>query len=881
LKRLTHSRASIFWPEASQCHEAPQELPAAWLGLLAHAAQAALWSWQAPQAGTGLAQTAGQLHWDAALTRLLGAGQWQHPADLLAPACRSDLMVALERAQAADAVIELETFAQTSAGTKVPVRMLMRRSPSGNRSIWLGVLQDRREHRLQLQEARQLRMQLGTTLASMTEAFATLDHEGRVSYANEPACQLLACSRDQLLGQRLWSEPAEQAVAAGERLQQACRHALDNGEPAEFETFVQALDKWIEVRLYPFDEGLALHLHDVSQRHQIQEQLLLLHTCIARLNDTVLITEQRSGQPARIVFVNQAFSRLTGYASQEVIGRHPSLLEGPLTQADALDRIAHAMGRWQAVRSELIHYKKNGEIFWVELEVVPIDESPRGICHWVTVGRDITARKAQDDAIEHLAFYDPLTDLPNRQLLMRRLEAALSQTSARKAVGALMFIDLDHFKLLNDTLGHDRGDLLLQQVAERLRRCVRPGDTVARLGGDEFVVVTLDPHEGQAAGQRARQMAQTILGALAQPYELAGQPYHGTCSIGVTLLHDHAQGLADWLKQADLAMYQAKAAGRNTLCFFDPQMQAAASAKAALTAALREGLRERQFVLHYQPQVQASGCIIGAEALLRWAHPDGLRGPDSFIAQAEESGLILPLGQWVLEQACEQLARWSTQPGRCDLRLSINVSARQFLQPQFVEQVLQCVAHHQIDPRRLELEITESLLATDLAGTIARMKALRQAGLGLAIDDFGMGYSALSCLKHMPLQRLKIDRSFVQDMIEDPRDAAIARTIIELAADLGLQVLAEGVETRAQRDLLSRLGCQAYQGFVFSPALPIEQFESLLAHWRPSEHRSAQARPSGPRRASGRSQRVSPAPQRPGGAGAAQSGRHRQGGPRS
>jgi EAL domain-containing protein (putative c-di-GMP-specific phosphodiesterase class I) len=272
-------------------------------------------------------------------------------------------------------------------------------------------------------------------------------------------------------------------------------------------------------------------------------------------------------------------------------------------------------------------------------------------------------------------------------------------------------------------------------------------------------------------------------------------------------------------------------------------MQAAASAKAALTAALREGLRERQFVLHYQPQVQASGCITGAEALLRWAHPEGLRGPDGFIAQAEESGLILPLGQWVLEQACEQLARWSTQPGRRDLRLSVNVSARQFLQPQFVQQVLQCVAHHQIDPRRLELEITESLLATDLSGTIARMQALRQAGLGLAIDDFGMGYSALSCLKHMPLQRLKIDRSFVKDMIEDPRDAAIARTIIELATDLGLQVLAEGVETLAQRDLLSRLGCQAYQGFLFSPALPIGPFESLLSHWRPAEHRVAQGQP--------------------------------------
>jgi diguanylate cyclase (GGDEF)-like protein len=513
-----------------------------------------------------------------------------------------------------------------------------------------------------------------------------------------------------------------------------------------------------------------------------------------------------------------------------VLGHHPRLLQGPLTQASELTRIAQGLRRRQAVRSELIHYRKDGQTFWLELEVLPVNESAHGSAHWVAVGRDITARKAQEEVIEHLAFHDPLTGLPNRQLLMVRLQRALEQTAAGARIGALLFIDLDHFKLLNDTLGHDRGDELLQQVAARLRACVRDSDTVARLGGDEFVVVMQELAERPAqAGERARQAATLILRTLGQPYELAGQPYHGTCSIGITLLADHAHSLADLLKQADLAMYQAKAAGRNTLCFFDPQMQTAALAKAALSGALRRALHEQQFALHYQPQVHADGQVVGLEALLRWQLPSGeLRGPDSFIAQAEESGLILPLGQWVIDQACRQLALWSRQPRLRGLKLSVNVSTRQFLQPSFVEQVLHTIARHGVLAQQIELEITESLLATDLEGTIARMRLLRQAGLGLAIDDFGMGYSALSYLKRMPLQRLKIDRSFVTDMLDDPRDAAIARTIVQLARDLGLQVTAEGVETAEQLQLLADAGCQVFQGFLFSPALPAEQVEAFV-----------------------------------------------------
>ncbi len=679
-------------------------------------------------------------------------------------------------------------------------------------------------------------MQLSTTLASMTEAFATLDCEGRLSYLNEPACRLLGRPASELLGQPAWHALDD---SSSQGLRSHIELALGLDQPSDFELFSPRLGKWLELRLYPFHDGLALYLHDVSARHQAQAQLLLLHTCIARLNDLVLIVEQRQGQAPEIAFANAAFSRLTGYSADEVIGGHPSLLQGPRTQKGEVARLVTALTQGQAVRGELMQYSKDGQSFWVDVEVTPVNDSPEGLLRWIAVGRDITARKSQERAFEHLAFHDALTGLPNRQSLIRHLQQSTVSALDPQEIGALMFIDMDHFKMLNDTLGHDRGDQLLQQVAQRLLACVREGDLVARLGGDEFVVVLQHlSRQDEQARQRARQAGELILHCLGQPYELAGQPYHGTCSIGVTLLSEPDQSVADLLKQADLAMYQAKASGRNTLCFFDPQMQASASAKAALTAALRQALHEQQFVLHYEPQVQADGRIFGVEALLRWQHPTaGLRRPKEFIGQAEESGLILPLGQWVLESACRQLALWSQRPLCQGLKMAVNVSARQFLHPQFVQQVLQTAARHGVAPHQLELEITESLLAADVQGCLIRMQHLHQAGIGLAIDDFGMGYSALSCLKHMPLQRLKIDRAFIHDMLQDPRDAAIARTIVQLARDLGLQVMAEGVETPAQRDLLAACGCDAFQGYLFSPALPADEMEAFMEDWSAQTHR--------------------------------------------
>ena len=439
------------------------------------------------------------------------------------------------------------------------------------------------------------------------------------------------------------------------------------------------------------------------------------------------------------------------------------------------------------------------------------------------------ARKAAQEEIRQLAFYDPLTGLPNRRLLTDRLRHALPACIRSQRHGALLFIDLDHFKTINDTLGHDQGDLLLQQVAVRLSGCVREGDTVARQGGDEFVIMLMDLSEvALEAALQTELIGEKIIAALNLPYRFANQVLHTTASIGATLFDGHIQSTDEQLKRADLAMYQAKAAGRNGLRFFEADMQAAVSARAELEADLRQGLQGGQFLLHYQAQMDGAGCVTGAEALLRWQHPrHGLILPAEFIPVAEESGLILPLGLWVLETACAQLVAWSGVPATAHLTLAVNVSARQFRQPAFVPQVMALLERGGANPHRLKLKLTESLLLDNVEQMIAKMSALKALGVGFSLDDFGTGYSSLSYLKRLPLDQIKIDQSFVRDVLVDPNDAAIVRTIIALAQSLGLAVIAEGVETEAQRAFLASNGCQACQGHLYSRALPLAQFEAF------------------------------------------------------
>ena len=479
---------------------------------------------------------------------------------------------------------------------------------------------------------------------------------------------------------------------------------------------------------------------------------------------------------------------------------------------------------------QLCFRRPEGGMHWASVSGMPIFDMQGEFRGYRGIGRDITAQKLAEEQINALAFYDALTELPNRRLLIEQLKQALLTHARNHQRAALLFIDLDNFKSLNDTSGHETGDLLLKQVGQRLQGCVREADTVARLGGDEFVVMlqglSTDP---LVAAADAELVGHKILLAFAPPFLLAGREYRSTPSLGITLFGDGTQGIEDLLKQADLAMYQAKAAGRNTLRLFDQGMQAAVDARVSLESDLRAALEGRQFVLHYQPVVGNTGLVSGAEALVRWAHPTrGMVSPGDFIPLAESTRLIVPLGAWVLDTACAQLAQWGLRPGTRHLTLSVNVSAHQFMEHDFVAQVLAALDRNGADPARLKLELTESLMADNIETVIGKMTALRARGVDFSLDDFGTGYSSLSYLKRLPLSHLKIDQSFVRDLLVDPNDAAIARTIVALGGSLGLAVVAEGVETDGQFQFLLETGCDTFQGFLFARPLPIGEFEQLL-----------------------------------------------------
>ena len=443
--------------------------------------------------------------------------------------------------------------------------------------------------------------------------------------------------------------------------------------------------------------------------------------------------------------------------------------------------------------------------------------------------RNITERKKTDERIKELAFFDQLTGLPNRLLLQDRLKQAMVASSRSGIFCALLFMDMDNFKNLKDTLGHDKGDALLMQIGKRLTLCVREGDTVARLGGDEFVVVLAGLNTDKAeAAKGIKTVVRKMNAALNQPYRIGGMLHNSTASMGVTLFKGDLINSDDLMKQADLAMYKSKEAGRNTLRFFDPDMELAVMKRAGMENDLRRAIEEKQFVLHYQAQISGENRITGAEVLLRWQHFErGNISPAEFIPLAEETGLILLLGKWVLETACARLVVWADQLVMADLTIAVNVSANQFRQPDFVDQVLKILKNTGADPRRLKLELTESLLIADVEDTIEKMFALKAKGICFSLDDFGTGYSSLSYLKRLPLDQLKIDQSFVRDILTDPNDAAIARTIVALGQSLGLGVIGEGVETEAQRNFLAVSGCHAYQGYFFSKPLPVDGFEKI------------------------------------------------------
>ncbi len=573
--------------------------------------------------------------------------------------------------------------------------------------------------------------------------------------------------------------------------------------------------------------SVALHKIKLLRQRERAEQDLRLAATAFETHEAIVITDQRG----IIQRVNKAFTRITGYESEEVVGKTPRILKSGRQTREFYRQMWEALhneGYWQG---EIWNKRKNGEIY-PEWETITAVKNDRGeITHYVATFQDITERKQSEARIQHLAYFDSLTDLPNRALLLDRLKHELAVCRRHNVVGALLFLDIDRFKTINDALGHPSGDALLQQIARRLSQQVRSEDTVSRMGGDEFVVLL--PQAGatpEEANYTAQTVAEKIRHALAAPYSLHGHHYHLTPSIGIVLFPEEGDTIDDILKHADTAMYRAKAAGRNTIRFYLPSMQEAADQRLTLENDLNHAIEQNQFLLHYQPQVDDEGRLIGAEALLRWEHPrHGMIPPDQFIPVAEETGQILAIGEWVLNHATRQIKRW-TDAGLCSPKrhLGLNVSPRQFHQNDFAERVIDIIEHSGIAASCIKLEITESVVMSDVDDVINKMQSLQALGIQFAIDDFGTGYSSLAYLKRLPLNQLKIDKSFVQEVLSDDNSAAIVETIISMSRHLRLDVIAEGVETEKELDFLRRLGCQAFQGYLFRRPLPEAEFTALL-----------------------------------------------------
>jgi diguanylate cyclase (GGDEF)-like protein/PAS domain S-box-containing protein len=661
--------------------------------------------------------------------------------------------------------------------------------------------------------------------------YQSLDIEANILEVNEAWLSMLGYTRDEVIGHSIGDYLTEASV---DTLRCAFPNFQSKGqvEGVEYELICKNGTRKLAVvngKIARDSQGnfQATHciLTDITERKQSEEALRIAATAFESQQGMFVTNAQRV-----ILRVNTAFTDIAGYSAEEAVGQKPSLLQsGRHDRAfyAAMSQALETLGAWAG---EIWNRRKNGEIYPEWMNISAVKDNAGQTSHYVAIFSDISLRLSAQVQIDKLAFYDPLTHLPNRRLLLERLEQALHVSTRHARKNGLLFVDLDNFKTLNDTLGHQQGDLLLEQVAQRLRTCIREGDTLARLGSDEFVVMLENLSEDIIdAAIEVDAVGEQILAAFVPDFTLTSVVHHATPSIGTTLfggtyLEDREQPL----KRAELAMFQAKAAGRNTLRFFEARMQAEVSARAELEKDLREAVQKQQFLLYYQPQVVGDGRMTGMEALVRWQHPQrGMVSPAQFIPLAEESDLILSIGQWVLETACAQLAVWARQPDLAHLSIAVNVSARQFKQVNFVGSVLATLARTQANPTRLKLELTESMLVDDVEGIITKMGELKARGVSFSLDDFGTGYSSLAYLKRLPLDQLKIDQGFVRNIVTDPNDAAIARMVVALGESMGLSVIAEGVELQAQVDFLAHQGCHAYQGYLFSKPLPLAALEAF------------------------------------------------------
>lgn len=620
-------------------------------------------------------------------------------------------------------------------------------------------------------------------------------------------------------------------------LQQQDREAMASEQPIQNEEWMTSaangrrlLFETIKTRLRDRNGktlGVLGVARDITERESVGRELALVNFALNRVKEAAYLADGKG----RFHYVNDEACRAMECTRDELMKLRVIDVDCDITQPEQWRAFWDQLKTEKAMTLESCHKTRNGRTFPVEINANYFEFS--GQAYVLGLVRDITERKRVEKQIRDLAYYDALTRLPNRRLLMDRLGQALIASQRSLEFGALMILDLDHFKTLNDTRGHDVGDQLLVEVARRLTSNVRQHDTVCRLGGDEFVVMLEDLGQDEPhAITQAEAIAEKVRAALNQPYSLNhnGAKFHSTTSLGLTLFRGQDASVDMLLKQADVALYQAKDAGRNLVRFFNPAMQAAIDSRMVMEAALRHALDKDEFRLYYQPQIDQDGGLIGAEALVRWLPANqGMISPVDFIPLAEETGLILLIGKWVLDTACAQLKAWERDPRTQALQMSVNVSARQFHQPDFVDTVQHSLVASGINPARLKLELTESVVLENVDVVVSRMQQLNALGVSFCLDDFGTGYSSLSYLKRLPLDQVKIDQSFVRDVTEDLNDAAIVMAIMAMSRSLGLQVIAEGVETRAQRDFLLKNQCVAYQGFLFCKPIPIEEWERLLS----------------------------------------------------
>ena len=584
---------------------------------------------------------------------------------------------------------------------------------------------------------------------------------------------------------------------------------------------------------------------------QFEEPEYLLAEAMRFVREAVLITTAQLDPPGpEIVFVNEGFCRMSGYAREEVIGKSPRILQGPKTDRAQLDRLRHQLSSGEPFDGETFNYRKDGSEYVIEWHTAPLRNRAGEISHWVASQRDVTERKALEEQLRHQILHDPLTGLPNRVLFMERLEHALSLANRNPRLNAVLFVDLDDFKVVNDSLGHEAGDDLLAQVAERLRASVRSEDTVARFGGDEFGFLL----EGVPGASYVIDVAERIIERLHEAFVLGGRELTITCSIGIVLAASSREPARELVRKADLAMYEAKREGKTHFAgellrkadlamagakgrgkaryqMFDPGMNARTLKRLGLKNDLRRAYDREEFVVHYQPQVSLeTGNILGLEALVRWERPEhDLVPPSEFIPVAEDTGLIVDIGRWVLKEACVQVRRWQDRfPSETPLQAYVNLSARQFRHPDLADDIAEVLAETDLEPRNLRLEITESVVMEEAQETFAVLGALKSLGVGLAIDNFGTGYSSLAHLNHFPVDTIKIDRLFVAGIGASTEDEKIVAGMIGLAHGLDLTVIPEGVETAKQLQRLHKMGCDVAQGFYFSRPLATDAVGALL-----------------------------------------------------